>query len=578
MNAYKSWLSFIAVLVTPSLFSCSSDSNSLGAGSGDSDLGFEHFPKPGDLDTEEPVENPRNGDGGPSTPSEVPEFETDAGVIANPDPPPLDVVWEACGKGQCATVQVPVDYSDASRGTLGLRVFVGKARLSSRRGGALLFNPGGPGAPVVEDAADYYALFSSYLPTMDVVLMDNRGMGQSEPTDCVPTSFLDTRLAEMTANWTQDQVEELSEVWSDFNAGCVSRMGQSVVENLHSMNVARDMDRVREVLGEERISVWNVSYGTVQASLYGKMFPERVSAFVLDSPVYFGKSTQVDDIHNAIVAYDNELSRFLSWCATDADACGLGTTVQDVGVNYDTLRETLAEGVAYEGHVITDMVLDGVASGLLMYGEWETLALVLNQASHGNLDSLVGAAMAEGDDPQAEHAMWQANLVVRVLDYGCPTDYTSAQALQEIQKAMTEHPRMANVYTWHFTICLGFRTEASEARIETSNLESAPFLLLTSAHDAATPLEGAQNLLAQLNNESQLIVVQKEGHGVIGIDSYGTTQGVDFVEGLNPGAGCNGLECVDLGDLPLSSLPMRGHPRPRLPYIKPRPFMPIVKL
>lgn len=570
------------VTLLPGLLSLSCGSDATGADtSGDSDLGFDHLPWPNATDgAETEVENPR-GDGGTDSPSSP----DPTGSVGDPtsgdnsgDPTTdSDVSWEACGKGRCATIQVPVDYADPAKGTLGLRVFVGKARLSSQRGGVLFFNPGGPGAPVVADAADYFALFSSYLPTMDIVLMDNRGMGESAPVDCVPPTFLDTRFGNAAFDWTEAQVNELADVWRDFNAGCLDRMGESVVSNLHSVNVARDMDRVREALGEDKISVWNVSYGTVQASLYGKMFPDHVSAFVLDSPVYFGNATQVDDIHDAIVAYDNELSRFLDWCAV-GDACGLGTTPEEVFGSYDALRAVLAEGVAYDGTVVTTAALDGVASSLLMYGEWETLALVLSDAARGNLDLLVQAASGESEDPQADHAMWQSNLVVRVLDYGCPAEYTSSDALQNIHAAIEAHPRMADVYTWHFSICLGWQTQASEPRLETSDLDSDPFLILTSAHDAATPLEGAQNLLAQLNNESTLVVVEKEGHGVIGIDTYGTTRGVDFVQTRNPSPECSGLDCLDLGELPLNTLPSAKRPKAHLPFVKPRPFQPIVRL
>lgn len=583
MTASKSWLSLSVLVLSPSLLSCSSDAHPPTAG--DSALGFEHLPRPEDLVSDETVENARDVDGGqPDEPAPASSETTgDAGFGWGPSPsssadepaPAPDVKWETCGKGECTTIDVPINYADPSQGTLGLRVFRGRARLSGRRGGVLLFNPGGPGAPVVADAADYHALFSSYLPTMDVVLMDNRGMGDSAPTDCVAPSFLDARLGQMTNDWSLGQVEDLANVWRDFNAGCVDRMGETVVSSLHSANVARDMDRVREALGEERISVWNVSYGTVQASFYGKMFPEHVGAFVLDSPVYFGDATHVDDIHKAIEAYDNELSRFLVWCSVD-DACGLGATPEVVAANYDTLRATLADGVAYQGQIVTDIVLDSVASTLLMYGEWETLALVLNQTALGNLDVLVAAATADSEASAADHAMWQANLVVRLLDYGCPTDYTSAEALAQIRAAMTEHPRMANVYSWHFTVCLGWATPPSERRIDTKDLESSPFLILTSAHDAATPLEGAQSLLSQLNNDSTLVVVEKEGHGVIGIDAYGTTRGVDFVEGLNPSGDCSGPGCFGLDDLALRSL--RATPQKRkLPFLTPRPFMPIVK-
>src|SRR5690606_12141632 len=117
-----------------------------------------------------------------------------------------------------------------------------------------------------------------------------------------------------------------------------------------------------------------------------------------------------------------------------------------------------------------------------------SFAAVLSDAVRGNFNALVVAATSEDEDPEASHAMWQANFVVRLLDYDCPDNYTNASALAHIQAAMEAHPRMANVYSWHLTACLGWSTRAAEARLDPSDLESAPFLLLTSAHDAATPL------------------------------------------------------------------------------------------
>lgn len=580
----QTWLSFVVLALSPSLLSCSDSKAPL---RGDSDLGFDRLPKPSVVvrdetgtETEtETEERPGSSDGGaPNTGNPNRPPEADAGLDSDfVTEEPADVVWHPCGKGQCTTIQVPVDYADPSLGTLGLRVFVGKSRLASRRG-ALFFNPGGPGAPVVADASVYFSLLSGYLPTMDIVLMDNRGMGQSTPTDCVDASFLDTRFAGLTDDWSRTQVEELADIWADFNTGCNARMGKSVVENLHSINVARDMDRVRKALREERISVWNVSYGTVQASLYGKLFPEHVGAFVLDSPVYFGDTTHVDDIHDAIAAYDTELSRFLEWCASNT-RCGLGTTSAEVNASYDRLRSTLADGVTYRGEVLTGTVLDSVAAGMLMYGEWESFAAVLSDAVRGNFNALVVAATSEDEDPEASHAMWQANFVVRLLDYDCPDNYTNASALAHIQAAMEEHPRMANVYSWHLTACLGWSTRAAEARLDPSDLESAPFLLLTSAHDAATPLKGAENLLAQLNNGSQLSVIQKEGHGVLATHSEGTAEGVDFIGAASSGrTSCSGLSCSSFNDSTLGQLSNSERPNPRLPRIRPRPVRPLVRL
>jgi pimeloyl-ACP methyl ester carboxylesterase len=309
--------------------------------------------------------------------------------------------------------------------------------------------------------------------------------------------------------------------------------------------------------------------------LYAKLFPTRVRAFVLDSPVYLGDASYPDDVRDAIVAYDSELTRFLAWCAT-SDRCGLGTTEADVGVNYDGLRETLTEGVRYNEYRLTEAALDSTATGLLMYGEWDTFASLLGSASRGDWGPLVAITAGESSDPDADHAMLQANIVVRALDYGCPKDYSPEQAFDAIEEASSAHPRIADVYSWSFTFCLGWRTQASEARLPVSDLSSAPLLLVTSAHDAATPLTGAQNLLQQVNNASQLFVVEKEGHGVIGTDDDGTQAGISFIQSGKFDS-CSGFDCLNLEQRSLSNVRSPNPLRPKRPWLRPLPIRPILR-
>lgn len=538
-------------------------------------------------DGNETVENPRDDSEVGATQGETASLTQETHDAPSVDtfprdnssnPSGSDVVWERCGPGRCTTLQVPVDYSDSSKGTLGLRLFVAEAQVAALRQGVLFFNPGGPGVPVVSDAAGYHAFLAEYFPAMDIVLMDNRGMGESEPIDCVDTSFVDTQLADNGEPWSTSTLERLATVWTRFNEGCVERMGESAIANMHSVNVARDMDRVRQLLGEEQINVWNVSYGTVQASFYAKLFPERVRAFVLDSPVYFGTADYPRDVSQAIAAYDQELSRFLSWCAS-GDRCGLGSTPEAVGQTYDAIRATLTDGVTYDGQPLSVSVLDAVATSLLMYGEWETLAVIVESAARGDWENLYVVASGEATDPAADHALLQSNIVVRALDYGCPADYSPAQALDDIDSVTAQHPRVAEVYAWSFSFCLGWETAASEQRLVTEDLASPPMLVVSSAHDAATPLAGAENLVTQLNNESRLLVIEKEGHGVIGADEDGTRAGIDFVRSgtLEP---CSTLDCLGLGNyqlrgfrLPSTNTARRPHLRNRLSPLPVRPLL-----
>src|SRR5690606_30740379 len=117
-----------------------------------------------------------------------------------------------------------------------------------------------------------------------------------------------------------------------------------------------------------------------------------------DSPVYFGDVNYPDDIRDAIVAYDTELTRFLTWCAT-GNRCGLGATASDVEMNYDGLRGTLANGVRYNEYRLTEAALDSTAAGLLMYGEWDTFASLLGATANGNWGPLVAATAGESSDP-----------------------------------------------------------------------------------------------------------------------------------------------------------------------------------
>lgn len=520
------------------------------------------------------VENPRSEDSDSSESDTSRPSGTSGGESSAPDPttePHVTepVTWSRCASGRCATLAVPIDYSDLSQGTLDIRVFVAPAESKAQRQGVLLFNPGGPGVPVVQDAEAYHQLLASYFPTFDIVLMDNRGMGQSTPVDCVDAAFVDENFALSNEPWTLTSLDDIGRVWRNFEEGCIERMGERALASLHSNNVARDMDVVRQVLGEDKLNLWNVSYGTVQASIYAKLFPERVRSFVLDSPVYFAEDIDnVADVDVLIASYATELDRFLSWCG-EGGQCNLGTTPEQVGTSYDALRETLRDGVTHRGVMLTTSHLDSVAASALMYGEWNELARVIRAAVDGNWGELFNAASAsDGEDPDASYGMFQSNLVVRGLDYQCPKGYSSARALEKIEKASATYPRVAHVYSWLFTFCLGWQTEPSEVREVTSDIESPPLLIVTSAHDPATPLSGANRLLAQLNNDSRLLVIEKEGHGVIGSSQEGTITGVRFIE-AGMADECAGLNCSSFQRTRAASRELR---LPRLPHV---PQLPI---
>src|SRR6266700_8419259 len=117
-------------------------------------------------------------------------------------PAPPALAWRACPPGafQCATISVPLDWSNPTRGQ---KVSLALIRLPSSGArsehiDSLFVNPGGPGASAVDFARHLDSVFASMpsvLRRFDIVAFDPRGMGGSEPLLCEKGSAMDSYIA-----------------------------------------------------------------------------------------------------------------------------------------------------------------------------------------------------------------------------------------------------------------------------------------------------------------------------------------------------------------------------------------------
>ncbi len=107
--------------------------------------------------------------------------------------------WSACERDddlECATLTVPVDYTDPGGDTVGIALLKLPATRPSERIGSLVVNPGGPGAPGTSYAAAAGVVFRPALyQRYDIVGFDPRGTGSSDPVDCVSDEELDAFLS-----------------------------------------------------------------------------------------------------------------------------------------------------------------------------------------------------------------------------------------------------------------------------------------------------------------------------------------------------------------------------------------------
>lgn len=227
-----------------------------------------------------------------------------------------------------ATVTVPVDYGNPTGPTIDLFVMRHRALDPDTRIGSLLVNPGGPGAPGSDLAL--YAPYQFDLPLLrrfDIVGWDPRGTGASSPAiECIGDDDYDRMYAEVDS--TPDTPADhalLVDVAQEFATGC--ELGSAgILEHVGTNNSARDMDAIRQALGEDTISYFGFSYGSELGATWVTLFPDTVRAAVLDgasdpdAEALEGSLQQLEGFEQSVVRFLDACSRRNCAFAPDGDA------------------------------------------------------------------------------------------------------------------------------------------------------------------------------------------------------------------------------------------------------------------
>ncbi|MEU4037916.1 alpha/beta hydrolase [Streptomyces collinus] len=234
--------------------------------------------------------------------------------------------WHRCDTSQsaafqCATVEVPLDYGRPGSRTIKLAVSRVKTAAPGKRRGVLLFNPGGPGG----EGLDMPLMMKDALPKKvreqyDLIGFDPRGVGRSSPVTCGLTA------AEENIEHPYRQATFSHDVkWARTVADkCRARNGDRL-RYITTRNTARDMDVIRTVLGERKLSYLGYSYGTYLGAVYAQMFPGRTDRFVLDSAVDPARAWR-GMIQVWAEGAEPAFARWTKWTARHHRTYGLGDT------------------------------------------------------------------------------------------------------------------------------------------------------------------------------------------------------------------------------------------------------------
>ena len=170
---------------------------------------------------------------------------------------------------QCGSHEVWEDREAKSGRRIALNIAVFPARLRSRDPDPVVVFAGGPGQGAVSLATQVMPLFAKLNDSRDIVFVDQRGTGQSNPLDC-----------------EDDEEQSLQQLFEDalperVVARCLEGLDADPRQYVTTIAVA-DLDEVRAALGYDKLNLWGGSYGTRMALEYLRRHGDHVRSVVLD--------------------------------------------------------------------------------------------------------------------------------------------------------------------------------------------------------------------------------------------------------------------------------------------------------
>lgn len=274
---------------------------------------------------------------------------------------------------QCTTAEVPLSYRDPQ----GQRITLALGRLPAadpeHRLGTLFWNPGGPGGSGRIPPAFSQKLHERF----DIVGFDPRGVAASTPLRCFESNEEALELFGWPFPITRAQERRAIALTRQGTRRCADN-GGPILEHMATANVARDLDLLRQAVGDEQLSYLGFSYGTHLGEVYANLFPDRVRALTLDAMVDPVRWTTARTPQEALVpvflrAGSHEgayaaLLAFLRACQDDV-RCVFREQGRDLLAKYDTLlrrvRERPLEIVLPDGQPLTVTYQLAVSATLL---------------------------------------------------------------------------------------------------------------------------------------------------------------------------------------------------------------------
>ena len=365
--------------------------------------------------------------------------------------------WKACpdagARIECATLTVPIDYENASGGTIDLALMRLPASKKSERVGSMLVNPGGPGVPGTELIPAATSIWPQDVrDRFDIVAWDPRGTGGSAPVDCV--ADVDRYFAEPDPSPdTPAEKQELVDRAQEFDNACEKADGP-MLAHISTVDTANDLERIRQALGEDTITYFGFSYGSELGATYATLFGKHIRAMVLDGAID-PDLDGVETAHAQAVGAEHALDSFLADCSSHR-TCAFNNNGNAEGA-FDTLMAKLDSNPLPppekgRPEVGQGVALNAVIQALYSQDLWPSLAEALNDAQHGDGDGLLALSDSylERDDNGTWSNTIEAFIAISCLDDPVPTDLNAYDALAD--QFAKDAPRLGRSFAYRLPV------------------------------------------------------------------------------------------------------------------------------
>jgi pimeloyl-ACP methyl ester carboxylesterase len=398
---------------------------------------------------------------------------------------------------RCGVLQVAENPQEPSGRMIGLQVAVVPALNRRSRSAPLFLLAGGPGQAASDLYVSYAGAFARVNRNHDIVLLDQRGTGLSEPLFCdYPEDWRETR----------DELPAVKRATLD----CLARYGERV--RYYTSSVAtQDLERVRASLGYRQIDLYGASYGTRMAELYLRRHPEAVHAVILDG---------VTDPEQAIgpaTPFDGERALDLI-----LERCG---RTPECAASYPALRGDFGALRAKFGPASTSLTLPDPSTGKPLELEFNrgVLAAALRLLSYNSIQaSLLPDLIHQGSAgrlaPLAAQTVMMAREIRGQLASGMQNSVVCSEDVPFFAARDIDRQRIDATYQGTeqldalAEICKLWPRGPVDEDLHAPLRSDVPTLLLSGEADPVTPPANAERLARGLARHRHL-VLPGEGHG-----------------------------------------------------------------